>query len=153
MRLEKVIDEIPDKPLDDPELLFHLYRTLDWSQREIAYELGVDKSQVLEGLIRFNILQPWTDGDVLTRALDDGNTPSDIADAWNCSEVTIRRWLDEHSLMGRAELTPKLLREMYQAQKLTTEEIANDLGYHPIEVQMKLREYNIERRDGSRRFQ
>jgi DNA-directed RNA polymerase specialized sigma subunit len=152
MRLENVVGEIPEEPLDDPELLFHLYRTLDWSQRTISYELGVEKSRVLESLIRFNILRPWSNKQALERALDDGNTPAEIADAWCCSELTIRRWMDKHGIKKRPELTQELLEELYSKQKLTAKEIGDDLGYAPVEVYVALKEHDIETRDGSHRF-
>lgn len=152
MRLEKVVDDIPENPLSEPELLWELYRERDWTQREIAYELGVEKSQVLESLIRFNILQPWTNQEALAKAIEEYQTPSAIADAWHCSELTIRRWMDKHGLKSRAELTSELLRELYQNQNLTKKEIADDLGYSRMEVHYALKEHGIETRDGSHRF-
>jgi hypothetical protein len=44
--------------------------------------------------------------------------------------------MDEHGLKKRPELTESLLRELYQQQRLTADEIAQDLGYAPVEVQM-----------------
>jgi len=150
--LERVVDEIPENPLSEAELLWELYRERDWTQREIAYELGVDKSQVLESLIRFNILQPWTNKEALAKALEEYQTPSAIAEAWHCSELTIRRWMSEHGIKKRAELTESLLRELYQDQRLTVEEIAEDLGYAPVEVYFAIEEQGIDRRDGGHRF-
>ena len=152
MKLEEVVDDIPENPLSEPELLWVLYREQNWTQREIAYELGVEKSRVLESLIRFNILQPWTSQEALAKALEEYQTPSAIADAWHCSELTIRRWMDKHGLKSRAELTPELLRELYQNQKLTKKEIADDLGYSRVEVHYALKEQKIETREGSHRF-
>jgi len=147
-----MMDEIPEEPWDDPELLWELYRERDLSQREIAYSFGCDKSKVLEGLIRHNVLQPWTNKEALAKAIEDYQTPSAIAEAWHCSELTIRRWMDEHGIKKRAELTESLLRELYVSQNLTTQEIAQDLHRTPVEVHFKLKEYGIERRDGSHRF-
>lgn len=152
MRLEKVVDEIPDEPLDDPELLWNLYRERDWSQRSIAYELGEPKEKVLKALIEHNCLQPWTNKEALQKAVESGKTPEKIAEEWGCSTVTIYRWLDEHGIKRRADLTPSLLQELYHNQHLTCEEIADDLGYSPVEVHFALEEHGIERRDGSHRF-
>jgi hypothetical protein len=154
MLLEKEVDpdSLADEPWQDGELLWYLYRQKDWTQRTIAYELEVDKAKVLRGLIENDILQPWQNKELLENTFEEHGSPKGVAEAWNCSELTIRRWLDEHGLKGRAELTEDLLREMYEHQRLTTEEIADDLGYAPVGVQMKLREHGISRRDGSHRF-
>lgn len=154
MLLEKEIDpqDLPGEPWNDREFLWRLYREKDWSQRSIAYELGVDKGRVLKGLIENNVLQPWKNKETLQKALEEHSTPSAIAESWNCSELTIRRWMDEHGIKKRAELTPELLRELYHQQKLTVDEIAKDLGYAPVEVQMALRKHGIKRRSGERRF-
>lgn len=129
-----------------------LYRERDWTQREIAYELGVEKPQLLESLIRFNILQPWTNEEALAKAIEAYQTPSAIAEAWNCSELTIRRWMDKHGLKSRTNLTPELLRELYHNQQLTCQEIASDLGYASVQVHFALEEHGIERRDGTHSF-
>lgn len=154
MLLEKEVDtqDLPNEPWNDRELLWRLYREKDWSQRSIAYELDVEKGKVLKGLIENNVLQPWKCKEVLREALEEHVTAEAIADAWNCSDLTIRRWMDEHGLKNRAELTPELLGELYHQQKLTVDEIGDDLGYAPVEVQMSLREHGIERGKGENRF-
>lgn len=154
MRLERHVSPycLSDKPWKNGALLWFLYRELDWSQRTIAYELNCDKEQVVKGLIENNILQPWQNEELLEDALEEHQTPSAIAESWNCSELTIRRWMDEHGLKKRPTLTEDLLRELYQQQRLTTDEIAEDLGYAPVEVQIRLREHGIKRRNGERRF-
>jgi hypothetical protein len=153
MRLEKVVDDIPEEPLNDEELLWHLYRQRNWSQRTIAYELGCDKAKVLKGLIENDVLQPWQNKELLEEALKKHGTPETVADVWSCSELTIRRWMNEHGLKKRAELTSELLRELYHQQKLTVAEIAEDLGYAPAEVYFAIEEQGIERREGAHRFQ
>lgn len=153
MLLKKEIKlEDSDEPWNDRELLWHLYRERDWSQRTIAYELGVDKGKVLKGLIENDVLQPWKSEELLVEALEKHETPSAIAESWNCSEVTIYRWLDEHGIKRRAELTPELLHELYHEQQLTVDEIAEDLGYAPVEVYFTIEEYEIERREGTHRY-
>lgn len=152
MRLEKVMDEIPDEPLKDGELLWHLYRERDWSQRTIAFELGEPKGKVLKALIQHNVLQPWTDKETLQQALESGKTPEQISEEWGCSTVTIYRWLDEHDIKRRAKLTGGLLHELYKVQQLTCEEIGEDLGYSPVKVHFALVEYGIKTRDGTHRF-
>jgi len=52
----------------------------------------------------------------------------------------------------RPELTESLLRELYQDQRLTVEEIAEDLGYAPVEVYFAIEEHGIEQREGTHRF-
>lgn len=156
MLLEKIVDdpdEIPDAPGDDPELLWHLYRERGWEQSEIAFEWkGCDKSEVLEALIRHNILQPWSEKETLESALEEHGNPEAVAEAWSCSPLTIRRWMDRKGIKKRPRLTEHLLTELYERQNLTAEEIADDLGYAPVEVQMALREHGIETRSGSHRF-
>ena len=154
MLLEKEVDsqDLPDEPWRNGELLWFLYRERDWSQRTIAYELNCDKEQVLEGLIENDVLQPWQNKELLEKTLEEHGTPEAVADAWSCSELTIRRWMDEHGLKKRPELTEDLLRELYQQQQLTVEEIAEDLGYAPVEVYFAIEEQGIDRRDGGHRF-
>lgn len=154
MQLEKIIDpdDLPEEPWQNKDLLWHLYREREWSQRTIAFELAVDKQKVLKGLIQNNVLQPWADKETLESALEDGHTPADIAEAWNCSELSIRRWMEKHEIRKRTELTEDLLHELHDEQKLTCEEIADDLGYSPVEVHFALEEHGINRRDGSHRF-
>jgi hypothetical protein len=99
-----------------------------------------------------DVLQPWKNKELLEKALEEYQTPSSVAEAWHCSELTIRRWMDEHGMKKRPELTESLLRELYVSQKLATQEIAQDIHRTPVEVHFKLKEYGIERRDGSHRF-
>lgn len=154
MILEKIVDEhdLPDEPWNDGDLLWHLYRERGWSQKTLAYEFGVDKQEVLRGLLRHNILRPWTDKETLQRGLEKHQTPAGVAEAWNCSTLTIRRWQSEHRIKKRPELTEDLLQELYHQQQLTVEEIGDDLGYAPVQVHFALEEHGIGRRDGNDRF-
>jgi len=154
MRLERHVDpdSLPDEPWRNRALLWFLYRDLDWSQRTIAYELNCDKEQVLEGLIENDVLQPWKNEELLEEALEEHETPEAVADAWSCSQLTIRRWMSEHGIKKRAELTSGLLRELYHQQNLTVDEIAEDLGYAPVEVYFAIEEHGIEQREGTHRF-
>jgi len=150
--LERVVDDIPENPLDDPELLWHLYREREWSQRSIAYELGEPKKKVLKALIEHNCLQPWANKETLQKALEEYETPANVAEAFGCSEQTVRRWMHRNEIKKRPELSESLLKELHESQNLTVQEIADDLSYHPVEIHFKLKEYGIETRDGSHRF-
>ena len=113
---------------------------------------SISQKKVLKALIQHNCLQPWTDKETLQKALGEHQTPANVAEAFGCSELTVRRWMDRHEIKKRAKLTENLLRELYVSQKLTTQEIAQDLHRTPVEIHFKLKEYGIEKRDGSHRF-
>ena len=152
MMLERVVDEIPEEPLQDGEFLWNLYRSKGWSQRTIAYELNKPKEKVLKALIEHNCLQPWANKETLQKALEKHQTPANVAEAFGCSEQTVRRWMHRNEIRKRPELSESLLRELHESQNLTEQEIADDLGYHPVEIHFALKEYGIERRSGSHRF-
>lgn len=152
MRLEKVVDDVPEEPLDDPELLWQLYREREWSQRTLSFELGVEKEEALKALIEHDCLKPWANREKLQKALEEYGSPEAVANEWNTSEITIRRWMDRHGIKKRIELTEELLRELYVSQNLTEQEVAEDTHRTPVEVHFKLKEFGIETRDGSHRF-
>jgi hypothetical protein len=95
-------DRIPeDEPWASRDFLWWAYHDRGLLPRTIAYELGVCKSRVTVHMERLGVLRPWRHKDTLRRLyVDRGLSATEIAarDEFECSPVTIRRYLAEYGL-------------------------------------------------------
>jgi len=99
---------IPDERI--PEIEPWLDRDfLEWAihekgllPREIAFELGVSKARVTVFAERLGVLRPWRHEPTLRRLyVERGLSAEEIAarDEFDCSPVTIRKWLARYDLI------------------------------------------------------
>jgi len=96
-------ERIPEnEPWRDREFLEWAYRERGLSPRTIAFELGVSKSRMTVHMERLGVLRPWRHEPTLCRLyVEQGLSADEIAarDEFDCSPVTIRKWLARYDLI------------------------------------------------------
>jgi len=97
---EKRVPE--SEPWKNKDFLSHCYHERGLSPRTIAYELGVSKSRVIVHMERLGVLRPWRHEATLRRLhVEEGLSAEEITarDKFDCSPVTVRKWLARHDLI------------------------------------------------------
>lgn len=96
----------------------------------------------------------WQNESLMKRLyVKDRHSVEDISEAFGCSPATVSRWLNRHGIESRQQETfPKLrdseyLEERYVNRKLSTLDIANELGCSGVTVSNWLDKHGIESRD------
>jgi hypothetical protein len=96
-------DDIPDEqPHRDREFLWECYHDQGLSPRTIAYELDIEVAHVTVYMERLGVLRPWRHEPTLRRLyVERGLSAEEIAarDEFDCSPVTIRKWLARYDLI------------------------------------------------------
>lgn len=96
-------ERIPEsEPWADKEFLSWAIHENGLSPRTIAFELGTQVSRVTVHAERLGVLRPWRHEPTLRRLhVEHGLSADEIAarDEFNCSPVTVRKWLARYDLM------------------------------------------------------
>jgi Transposase. len=104
------VDSYTDYPWRVKSLLYDRYVEQDNSIQEIADEFDCSTATVHDWLDTFNIIdtdadedRPWRDSGRLRELYQDRSlTTYDIADRWDCSHSTVKRWLHSHGIETRS---------------------------------------------------
>jgi HNH endonuclease len=158
--------------LRDPDWLRQQYVDLDKSIKDIASEVGAKPSTVRYNLLRNGVplrqsgptdhhtYRRLKDADWLRHQyVDLGRSTEDLAAELGCVRETIRYHLRKYAIPQReswvgktsnASQYPQLhdpdwLREQYQAQGRSVDDVAAEIGCSPASVSYHLREFNIPR--------
>lgn len=149
------------KPWRDEERLREL-RDQGLSEAEIARRLECSQATVHNWLVRFDLDtsrvspdHPWHDEEVLRRLYCDQElTMGEVADVLQCSRKAVEDWIHRHEIDTRSRTpeTPERLRDretleqLYLDQKMSTYDIAAEVGCVPSAVHNWLQQHDIETR-------
>jgi len=96
-------ERVPEsEPWRDKEFLQWAIHDKGLSPRTVAYELGVETARITAHAERLGVLFPWRHEDTLRRLhVEQGLSADEIAalDEFDCSPVTVRKWLARHDLI------------------------------------------------------
>ena len=95
--------------------------------------------------------KPYTDGEWLeTKYIKEGYSTSKLAEICECTRSTIRFWLKRYDIKTRPrggvteyEIEEDWLKSKYTDEKMTSPEIAEEIGCHENTVRHRLRSLNI----------
>jgi uncharacterized protein YjcR len=163
--------------LNDPSWLREKYHEQGMGVVEISEQLGCSNSTVSRWMKKHDIetcraAHPkLEDGDWLREKYHGEKlSTKEIAELLDCARNTVTRWMDIHDIearetgqavrMGWEDWEPDhvlsdddLLRELYQEEKKSSEQIASELGFDPVTVRRYLEKYDIDIRDRSEALQ
>jgi transposase len=161
--LMKILSVVGRKPFLSNKTLKYLYLDEQLTAAEIGEMYGYSRSSVCRFLREADIsVRPTPRDKFDLRAddlrrmyLDEGLSTKEIGAKKGCSWTTRRRLLEAsvplHTHRGPPLKNPPVedLKRMYLVEKLTAREIAEELGYSPATVNVRLHQAGIKLRSGA----
>jgi len=164
------MSEYSEYPYRSPELLHELYVNRQYTQQEIADELGCSNGVVAKYIQRHDIetrRNTWShyerlkDKELLYELYVERElTTEEVGDRLGVTGWTISRWLDEFGIKtrnhgygrGPDELNdPDFLREQYWDERKSTQTIADEIGASHRGVSVAMDRHGIDKRGPSER--